>query len=56
MNVQELIDTLNNIDDKTLEVYVYYSGNQDLDRNGSLAYIQIIDDCLGSRVDINCTD
>lgn len=56
MTVQELIDMLNEVEDKTLDVYVYYSGNQDLNRNGNLAYIQMIDDQLGSRVDINCTD
>ena len=40
-----------------LEVFIYYSGNKDLScEGGNLAYIQMVDDTLGNRVDINCTD
>lgn len=56
MKVQELIDELQKVSDKSVEVFIYYSGDNDLDRNGQLAEIQFVDDDLGSRVDINCTD
>lgn len=55
MTVQELIDLLQNVTDKSVNVYAYYSGDKPLD-NSSLAHIQMVDDDLGSRVDINITD
>lgn len=48
MTVQELINELNKVTDKNVECYVYY--------DGQLLYPQMIDDDLGSRVDINCVD
>ena len=44
MNVKELIDALNNIDNKDKEVYIYY--------NDDIHDIDIIDD-ISDRVDIN---
>lgn len=56
MKVKELIQALQEVEDKDLEVYIYYSGNNDLSKEGSLAYIDMIDDGLGDRVDLNCVD
>lgn len=56
MTVKELIEALQQVEDKELEVFIYYSGNNDLDKDGSLAYIDMVDDDLGCRVDINCSD
>ena len=57
MNVRELIQELEKVEDKELEVFIYYSGDKDLScEGGNLAYIQMVDDTLGNRVDINCTD
>lgn len=56
MKVKELIKELQQVEDKELEVYIYYSGNNNLDKDGSLAYVDMVDDTLGDKVDINCVD
>lgn len=46
MTVQELIDELNKVTDKSVECFCYV--------DGQLFYPQMVDDDLGNRVDINC--
>lgn len=56
MNVQQLIDELQEVQNKNLEVYMYYNGSKDLDKNGQWATVQFVDDDFGNQVDIYCTD
>lgn len=55
MKVSKLIELLENVKNKDLEVFIYYDGNQEL-TEGNIAHISSIDYDLTDRVDINCTD
>lgn len=55
ITVQQLIDMLEEVEDKQQPVYVYYSGSDEVDKNGALLVLDNVSD-EGGRVDLNCTE
>ena len=55
ITARQLIEMLEKLDDLDQPVYVYYSGTDEVDKNGALLVLDNVSD-EGGRIDLNCVE